>query len=285
MFFVPYLLPTDQEHLARFYRESKAINEMFKPLYAVQDLELLNMFPEGEVAMTTKARVNSCADLDEVMRRYSRPSPGECFRGGKGPGRRHCVAQDLERVQRVRRQAGRKGNPLRWGRIGRISPIRRMSSAPKIADDAPGGKLPWTMAWPDTGRPGLAGSWGVYNTQSGRARLTADWCGHSLLRAQFREQSTVSLRHPTQNNLSRAYPTRFNPPPVEGMRVTKGLRGYAGFALRRPSHQSSVSSCDQSCQKTTIRPTASCTSQPVSSALEASTWITNSRSWNLAAMA
>ncbi|KIC21415.1 TRAP transporter substrate-binding protein [Leisingera sp. ANG-Vp] len=66
VFFVPYLLPTDQEHLARFYKESKAINGMFKPLYAEQGLELLNMFPEGEVAMTTKTPVTTCADLDEV---------------------------------------------------------------------------------------------------------------------------------------------------------------------------------------------------------------------------
>ncbi|UWQ85610.1 TRAP transporter substrate-binding protein [Leisingera caerulea] len=66
VFFVPYLLPTDQDHLARFYKESKAINDMFKPLYADQGLELLNMFPEGEVAMTTKTPVTTCADLDEV---------------------------------------------------------------------------------------------------------------------------------------------------------------------------------------------------------------------------
>jgi len=66
VFFVPYLLPTDQKHLARFYRESKAINDMFKPLYAKQGLELLNMFPEGEVAMTTKSPVTTCTDLNEV---------------------------------------------------------------------------------------------------------------------------------------------------------------------------------------------------------------------------
>ena len=66
IFFVPYLLPQDEDHLARFYKESKAINGMFKPLYAEQGLELLNMFPEGEVAMTTKTPVTTCADLDEV---------------------------------------------------------------------------------------------------------------------------------------------------------------------------------------------------------------------------
>ena len=66
VFFVPYLLPTDQHHLGRFYRESKAINADFKTLYANQGLELLKMYPEGEVAMTTKDPVSSCADLNEV---------------------------------------------------------------------------------------------------------------------------------------------------------------------------------------------------------------------------
>ena len=66
VFFVPYLLPTDQAHLARFFKESKAINEDFQGLYANQGLELLVMFPEGEVAMTTKEPVKSCADLNEV---------------------------------------------------------------------------------------------------------------------------------------------------------------------------------------------------------------------------
>ncbi len=66
VFFVPYLLPTDQDHLARFYKQSKAINEDFMDLYAKQGLELLVMFPEGEVAMTTKSPVASCDDLNEV---------------------------------------------------------------------------------------------------------------------------------------------------------------------------------------------------------------------------
>ncbi|WP_136660043.1 TRAP transporter substrate-binding protein DctP [Nitratireductor sp. XY-223] len=66
VFFVPYLLPTDQEHLGRFYKQSKAINEDFTALYADKGLELLVMFPEGEVAMTTKSPVTGCADLNEV---------------------------------------------------------------------------------------------------------------------------------------------------------------------------------------------------------------------------
>lgn len=66
VFFVPYLLPTDQDHLGRFFKNSNAINEDFVGLYANQGLELLSMYPEGEVAMTTKSPVKSCADLDEV---------------------------------------------------------------------------------------------------------------------------------------------------------------------------------------------------------------------------
>jgi TRAP-type C4-dicarboxylate transport system substrate-binding protein len=66
VFFVPYLLPQDEEKLATFFEESKAINEMFPPLYAEQGLELLTMFPEGEVMMTTTEPVEGPPDLDEV---------------------------------------------------------------------------------------------------------------------------------------------------------------------------------------------------------------------------
>jgi tripartite ATP-independent transporter DctP family solute receptor len=66
VFFVPYLLPQDEAKLANFFKNSKAINELFPPLYAEQGLELLTMFPEGEVMMTTKEPVTGPADLDEV---------------------------------------------------------------------------------------------------------------------------------------------------------------------------------------------------------------------------
>ncbi|WP_226623505.1 TRAP transporter substrate-binding protein DctP [Alloyangia pacifica] len=66
VFFVPYLLPQDDAQLASFFKNSKAINEMFPPLYADQGLELLTMFPEGEVMMTTTELVETPADLDEV---------------------------------------------------------------------------------------------------------------------------------------------------------------------------------------------------------------------------
>ncbi len=66
VFFVPYLLPQDEETLFEFFRTSDAINEMFPELYAEQGLELLTMFPEGDVCMTTQEPVREPADLNEV---------------------------------------------------------------------------------------------------------------------------------------------------------------------------------------------------------------------------
>jgi len=66
IFFVPYLLPTDTKQLNNFFRDSKAIHRDFKKLYAAQNLELLTMFPEGEVVMTTKEELRGPADLNEV---------------------------------------------------------------------------------------------------------------------------------------------------------------------------------------------------------------------------
>ncbi|MDD7971006.1 TRAP transporter substrate-binding protein DctP [Roseinatronobacter sp. HJB301] len=65
VFFVPYLLPQEGEALNEFFRNSVAINEMFPELYAQHGLELLTMYPEGEVVMTTKQPVRSPADLNE----------------------------------------------------------------------------------------------------------------------------------------------------------------------------------------------------------------------------
>jgi len=66
VFFVPYLLPSDIEALNSFFTNSKAIHENFKELYAQQGLELLTMFPEGEVVMTTKDEVTGPDSLNEV---------------------------------------------------------------------------------------------------------------------------------------------------------------------------------------------------------------------------
>lgn len=66
VFFVPYLLPQDEATLQEFFRNSKAIHEMFPPLYAKQGLELLTMFPEGQVCMTTQKPVHKPSDLEGV---------------------------------------------------------------------------------------------------------------------------------------------------------------------------------------------------------------------------
>jgi len=66
VFFVPYLLPQDQDALARFFKNSEAVHEDFEKLYADKGLELLEMFPEGEMAMTTKEPVEGCDDLSNV---------------------------------------------------------------------------------------------------------------------------------------------------------------------------------------------------------------------------
>lgn len=65
VFFVPYLLPQEGEALNEFFRTSVAINEMFPELYAQHGLELLTMYPEGEVVMTTKNPVRGPADLNQ----------------------------------------------------------------------------------------------------------------------------------------------------------------------------------------------------------------------------
>jgi len=64
IFFVPYLLPTDEQTVLEFFDESEAINEIFPELYAEHDLELLNMYPEGEMVVTVDEIVTTPADFD-----------------------------------------------------------------------------------------------------------------------------------------------------------------------------------------------------------------------------
>jgi len=64
IFFVPYLLPTDEQTVLEFFDESKAINEMFPELYAEHDLELLKMYPEGEMVVTADEPITSPEDFD-----------------------------------------------------------------------------------------------------------------------------------------------------------------------------------------------------------------------------
>lgn len=81
VFFVPYLLPQEHETLVNFFRTSVAINDEFPELYAQQGLELLKMFPEGEVCITTQKPVHSPADLNEVkIRVMTNPLLVESYR-------------------------------------------------------------------------------------------------------------------------------------------------------------------------------------------------------------
>lgn len=66
IFFVPYLLPQDEDEVAEFFRTSKAIHEIFPKLYAEQGLELLSMFPEGAVGITTQEPFKTPEDLNEM---------------------------------------------------------------------------------------------------------------------------------------------------------------------------------------------------------------------------
>ncbi|WP_111414866.1 TRAP transporter substrate-binding protein DctP [Billgrantia lactosivorans] len=81
IFFIPYLLPTDEETVLEFFDESKAINEMFPELYAEQGLELLKMYPEGEMVITTDEPVSSPEDFeDKKIRTMTNPLLSETYR-------------------------------------------------------------------------------------------------------------------------------------------------------------------------------------------------------------
>lgn len=64
IFFIPYLMPTEMKPVVEFFRTSKAINEDFPKLYAEKGLELLKMYPEGEMVVTADETVTSPAGFD-----------------------------------------------------------------------------------------------------------------------------------------------------------------------------------------------------------------------------
>lgn len=64
IFFIPYLLPTDMETVVEFFNKSKAINEDFPKLYAENGLELLKMYPEGEMVVTLDEKATSPEDFN-----------------------------------------------------------------------------------------------------------------------------------------------------------------------------------------------------------------------------
>ncbi|RDB42197.1 C4-dicarboxylate ABC transporter [Halomonas sp. DQ26W] len=81
IFFIPYLLPTDQEAVVEFFNTSTAINEMFPELYAEQGLELLQMYPEGEMVVTLDEPFTSPQDLrGKNIRTMTNPLLSETYR-------------------------------------------------------------------------------------------------------------------------------------------------------------------------------------------------------------
>lgn len=80
IFFIPYLLPVESEKVVTFFEESKAINEMFPKLYAEQGLELLTMYPEGEVVITADEPITSPEDLQgKNIRTMTNPLLSETY--------------------------------------------------------------------------------------------------------------------------------------------------------------------------------------------------------------
>ena len=62
-FLVPYLQPTEPKVVRTFFKEGKAVKEMFHKIYREHDLELLSIFPEGQQAVTTMKEFRNPADL------------------------------------------------------------------------------------------------------------------------------------------------------------------------------------------------------------------------------
>ncbi len=75
LFTLPYVLPTDTKQLDYFFKNSKAINEMLPPIFNKHGLELLSVFPEGEMAVTTFVPFRSPADLKGKKIRVMPGSP------------------------------------------------------------------------------------------------------------------------------------------------------------------------------------------------------------------
>ncbi|MGR4070358.1 TRAP transporter substrate-binding protein [Billgrantia sp. C5P2] len=81
IFFIPYLLPTDEETVLKFFDESTAINETFPELYAEQGLELLKMYPEGEMVVTVDEPIRTPDDLHgKNIRTMTNPLLSETYR-------------------------------------------------------------------------------------------------------------------------------------------------------------------------------------------------------------
>ncbi len=63
-FLVPYVQPTDPQEVRAYFKEGKAVNEMFHEIYREHGLELLAVFPEGEQVVTTKEPFRTPEELE-----------------------------------------------------------------------------------------------------------------------------------------------------------------------------------------------------------------------------
>jgi TRAP-type C4-dicarboxylate transport system substrate-binding protein len=75
VFTVPYVMPTDTKQLDYFFKNSKVINEMLPTIFHKHGLELLSIFPEGEMAVTTFEEFHSPEDLKGKKMRVMPGSP------------------------------------------------------------------------------------------------------------------------------------------------------------------------------------------------------------------
>jgi TRAP-type C4-dicarboxylate transport system substrate-binding protein len=80
IFFIPYLMPTDMDTVIKFFRTSEAINEDFPELYAEKGLELLKMYPEGEMVVTVDEPVTKPEDFsNKKIRVMTNPLLSETY--------------------------------------------------------------------------------------------------------------------------------------------------------------------------------------------------------------
>ncbi|TLP41169.1 TRAP transporter substrate-binding protein DctP [Arcobacter arenosus] len=75
IFTVPYVMPTDTKQLDYFFKNSKVVNEMLPTIFHKHGLELLSIFPEGEMAVTTFEEFHSPEDLKGKKMRVMPGSP------------------------------------------------------------------------------------------------------------------------------------------------------------------------------------------------------------------
>lgn len=74
IFFIPYLLPIELDNVVTLFRNSKALNQFLPELYASHGLELLSIYPEGEMVITIDEPFTSPEGLEgKKMRIMTNP--------------------------------------------------------------------------------------------------------------------------------------------------------------------------------------------------------------------